>query len=214
MMFIFTEILLYIAFLTLDIFGAASVWIKYISIFICFITAMYHSIKTHEYFISIVMALTLFADTFLLLLDRYYIIGVLSFCIVQTLYAAYMISLSGKKSIIPRISLFILAVLILTITDSADLLSIAAAWSFTQLFANVLQAFLIRKLHPHGLIYAIGLLLFLMCDTCVGLNNITIYFTDFPLHRVLSGAGLLMWVFYLPSQVLITYSFCNNRRTL
>lgn len=214
MAFVVTEAILYIVLLAMDIIGITSVWIKYTSICICFITAMYHSIKTHEYFISIVMAFTLFADTFLLLLDRYYIIGVLSFCIVQTLYAAYMIKLSGKKSIALRISLFFLAIVILIITGSCDMLSIAAAWSYTQLFINVFHAFWIRKRHTHGTLFAAGLLLFLMCDTCVGLNNITTYFSGFPLRGILAGANFLMWVFYLPSQVIITYSFYNKRRAL
>lgn len=214
MIFLFAEILLYISFITMDIMDIPSVWVKYISICLCFIAAFLHFIKTRRRFIVTVMAFTLLADTFLLLLDTYYILGVLSFCVVQTLYAAYMISLSGNKSIIPRTGLFISAVIILITNHLADVLSIASIWSFTQLFINVFHAFLIRKKHANGSLFAAGLLLFLMCDTCVGLSNITMYIPAFSFTGISFAANYLMWIFYLPSQVLITYSFCKEARSL
>ncbi len=213
MIFLISESLLYAALLILDALGLPSVWVKYLAIVLCFLTAVRHGVQTRRYFLAAAMALTLFADTFLLLLDRYYLIGVLAFCIVQTLYAVYLFPLAGRKSIPPRIGLFLLAVLILVLAGSADGLTVASAWSYTQLLVNVVCAFVGRKSRPGGTLFALGMLLFLLCDTCVGLYHITGYFAGSLFEEIAGAAGYLMWVFYLPSQVLITCSFCHKGKT-
>ena len=55
------------------------------------------------------------------------------------------------------------------------------------------------KLDKEYLIFSLGLLLFIGCDINVGLNNVHLFEgIDYSL------VNFLMWVFYLPSQVLLS----------
>jgi len=63
---------------------------------------------------------------------------------------------------------------------------------FSQLVSSTLLAWSVRRW-----IFAAGLTLFVCCDLCVGMFNLGIL-------RAFSSVG--MWLFYLPSQVLIVLS--------
>lgn len=67
---------------------------------------------------------------------------------------------------------------------------------FSNLCINAAGAFALKK---H--LFAIGLVLFILCDLCVGAYNLALYF-DYTLNFAQVG----MWFFYLPSQVLIVLS--------
>ena len=67
---------------------------------------------------------------------------------------------------------------------------------FSNLCINAAGAFALKK---H--LFAIGLLLFILCDLCVGAYDLALYF-DYTLNFAQVG----MWFFYLPSQVLIVLS--------
>lgn len=205
--FIGIETLLYIIFLMLDFMKEPSAHIKYLSICLCLAVSLYILKVKHSYMCFVAMALTLIADTFLLLLDDYYIVGVSAFCVVQTIYAKRLMSHSGMKSVIPRIALFLTAIVVLRLLDSLDYLTALSAWSFTQLMANVIHGFLIKKQFAGGNIFAAGLLLFWACDACVGLNNLINYIPEFTYAGIIAIASFCMWLFYLPSQVLIVLSF-------
>lgn len=209
--FVGTEIMIYFIFIILDIMHLPSAELKYISIILCLAMAVYLFVTRHSKLILIGMVLTLFADTFLLLMDDYYVIGVLAFCVVQTLYAARLMKESDGKTVLPRLFLFFTALAVLEGIGTADILTIAAAWSFTQLFINVIHALVLRKRFQGGNLFCLGLILFLCCDTCVGLNNLFIYFPRFFYPQLISAASFCMWVFYLPAQVLIVLSFWNPK---
>ena len=62
---------------------------------------------------------------------------------------------------------------------------------------------------------AIGLVLFLCCDTVIGLNMAKTYLpipSDALLYRVINPGFDLAWACYLPSQVLITLSLLVGDR--
>lgn len=67
---------------------------------------------------------------------------------------------------------------------------------FSNLCINAAGAFALKK---H--LFAIGLVLFILCDLCAGAYNLALYF-DYTLNFAQVG----MWFFYLPSQVLIVLS--------
>lgn len=210
--YIGVETLLYIIFVLQDLWNVPSSVTKYLSICICVLAALYLMIEKGEMLILGAMAFTLLADTFLLLLDEYYILGVLAFCVVQTLYAGRLVSKSSGKSIVPRIVLFFVALVIINSFGVMDMLTVACAWSFSQLVSNVMHAFLIRNKFKGGWHFVIGLLLFLGCDTCVGLNNLMEYIPEFPFSGIIPLAAFCMWIFYLPAQVLIVLSFWKTNR--
>ena len=217
-LFTAVESILYIAFLLLDLFNAETSLIKYLSICVCFFYALLMKIynKNMNPVLLSAMTFTLFADTFLLLIGKYYLIGVISFCIVQTIYAVYLISISNILSIFPRLAAFLTLIIFLSLHNIADALSIASAYSYTQLIFNTIHAFTIKYKKSDGWLLAVGLLLFLMCDTCVGLTNITLYYNN--MHTLISFiqpvASFGMWLFYLPAQVLIVCSFYNKYRRI
>ena len=60
-----------------------------------------------------------------------------------------------------------------------------------------------------NLVFALGLLFFLCCDTLIGLSCLGQYFPiaeDSTLYTVINPGFNLAWAFYVPSQTLIALS--------
>ena len=61
---------------------------------------------------------------------------------------------------------------------------------------------------------AIGLVLFILCDTVIGLSLIDTYLPvakDSLMYRIIFPGFDLAWAFYLPSQALLAVSLLPNR---
>lgn len=149
---------------------------------------------------------TFLSDTFLLYLDKYYEIGVSSFIVVQVLYfvrIAYGLKFSNKRlytSIFIRVGLSLLAIIGLVIADSFSFLYSITGIYFINIVMNFIDS-LISTINLRGdkrfitsLIFTIGLILFIGCDIFVGISNISPYGSE------------IIWIFYLPSQILIALS--------
>lgn len=158
-------------------------------------------------FTALALLFTLAADIFLVLLDDYYLAGVLLFCVVQTLYG---IALKPKPvSGAVRVTAFLLVWLVLALTDAAEPLTVASAYSITQLTVNAVLA--LKKVREEkrtgactlagAVLFAVGLVLFWGCDMSVGIFNLSFGMEKFRLLNRITW--FLMWVFYLPSQVLL-----------
>lgn len=208
---------LYVAFLLLDACGRydISTYVKYTSIIVCLAAAFYVGISHKRILIIITASLTLFADTFLLLINNYYIAGVTAFAVVQTLFGVYIsptyISFRLRVATYAVVLAFILPV------SGFDPTALVSAWSYVNLVYNVIR--LIPRVvsrsnkhfDKHLTMFTVGMTLFLACDTCVGLSNLGTYVPGLITGDVLSIVTYLMWVFYLPSQVLIVSSFSFNQ---
>lgn len=186
--FILIEFILYISFITLDLLNINSSYIKYLSIVLCFV----YSLTNHKKSRVISSLFTMIADFFLLMLDNYYELGLISFIVVQMSYL-YFLGNSDKayfNMFLYLRGLFIMmGIIILFILKQLSVLNILVIIYFINLVFNCIQAFILKQKT-----LALGLLLFICCDICVGLHNINSAYTI---------ASFLMWVFYLPSQVLI-----------
>ena len=149
---------------------------------------------------------TFLSDTFLLYLDKYYEIGVSSFIVVQVLYfirMAYGLKFSNKRlytSIFIRVGLSFLAIIGLVIADSFSFLYSITGIYFINIVMNFIDS-LISTINLRGdkrfitsLIFTIGLILFIGCDIFVGISNLSPYGSE------------IIWIFYLPSQILIALS--------
>lgn len=190
-MFLILEGLIYFLFLTLDLFKINSTYIKYLGIILCFIFAIYSEKKVKK----IAMFFTLVSDLFLLVLNRYYEIGLISFIIVQLTYFYFLGNINKayfNMFLYIRGLIIILGSILLVIFNSFTLLNELVLIYFTNLLLNTLEAWL-----SNNKTLAIGLSLFVCCDICVGLYNI---------NAANNIAAFLMWFFYLPSQVLIVLS--------
>ena len=189
--FLISEGIIYILFIICDLTGLNSVFIKYTGILFCL---FYHLFRRNKAF-SCAFFFTALADLFLLVLDDHYEIGVSSFIVVQLIYFLYL-KKDCKTYINLRIGSFIGILIGLYVTGNISLLNTLTAFYFVNLAFNLLSSFS----NQNKRLMSVGFFLFLCCDICVGLFNLL------PYGRTYEIVSFLMWVFYLPSQVLISLS--------
>lgn len=190
--FVGLETALYLLFLALDAFSAGGDGVKYLTIVVCLLAAVWSARHGGSRLMAWAMAFTLAADTFLLLLDRWYGMGIVLFCVVQGLYLARIRRACGR-------TLWVL----LNALGMGTALNLLAALYFVNFLVNACQSLTLRSER----LFAAGLWLFLLCDVCVGLRN------QPSLLPGLAGAAQVgMWLFYLPGQVLLVLSGFPKRR--
>ncbi len=163
------------------------------------------------------LAFTLCADYFLVLRDDEYLVAMLFFSVTQLLYAARLflaeerrrralqLGIRGGVILLARVATCLVA------GESTDALALVSLFYFANLATNTLFAFLDgggRGLFPYGL------LLFVFCDIFVGFGMLGEYLPlgDGPLLSFLTSPPVNMaWVFYAPSQVLLSLSVLDRR---
>lgn len=203
--FLCLEAALYLAFLICDLFfpGWAATAFKYLSILLCAVCSQFHRAGRHGRLIAAAMALTALADLFLLVLDAHYWAGLVCFCAVQVLYALRLHWGHGGKT--PLLWLRILlsggALLLLWALHILTPITAMTGLYFPQLLCNGLEGLPLCHTGRSWRLFTAGLFLFLCCDICVGLHNVPL-----PSAALAAFAQFAMWLFYLPSQVLIVCS--------
>lgn len=169
---------------------------------------------------------TLISDLLILILD-YYFYGVLVFILVQQLYSLRLVHLHYERSdkkerrliytkrVALQVGMSVVVYLVLLLAGiTLDSLLIASVFYFISILINTLVAIrlaLIDRKERSLLLYAVGMLLFLLCDINVGLFNMTgfIAMPEEFYSVIYSCSSILMWTFYAPSQVLIAMSGSN-----
>jgi len=204
--FIIIEIIAYAVIVTCDISG---VWnanaLKFAAIALCLAYSAFASTRGCDKLVTAALVFTLCADVFLLLLDSEYAVGVALFCVVQGVYFARIFKSNGGHSLWGlRIALFAAAVAVLHFAKMLSPLNVLAAVYFTSFACNLLQSFSIKNM-----LFTIGLTLFICCDVCVGIHNLPNMLPAW----VYELAAVGMWLFYLPSQVLISLSGEKNEKS-
>ena len=196
--FVGLETALYLLFLALDAFSAGGDGVKYLTIVVCLLAAVWSARHGGSRLMAWAMAFTLAADTFLLLLDRWYGAGIVLFCVVQGLYLARIRRACGRTLWALRTGLVPAAWVLLNALGMGTALNLLAALYFVNFLVNACQSLTLRSER----LFAAGLWLFLLCDVCVGLRN------QPSLLPGLAGAAQAgMWLFYLPGQVLLVRGF-------
>lgn len=196
--FVGLETALYLLFLALDAFSTGGDGVKYLTIVVCLLTAVWSARHGGSRLMAWAMAFTLAADTFLLLLDRWYGAGIVLFCVVQGLYLARIRRACGRTLWALRTGLVAAAWVLLNALGMGTALNLLAALYFVNFLVNACQSLTLRSER----LFAAGLWLFLLCDVCVGLRN------QPSLLPGLAGAAQAgMWLFYLPGQVLLVRGF-------
>ncbi|MGN0824655.1 MAG: lysoplasmalogenase family protein [Candidatus Coproplasma sp.] len=214
LLFIAIETVIYVVFNVLAATGAPDpIYLKYAGVLLCLavllaVIFMPESNRDNAVMLA-ALSFTAISDLFILVLDRYYEIGLVTFIIVQALYL-YRLYADRLKKIYVTLAVRLVVMLALIITFAAlgmlNLLVAECAIYITMLVGNVADAFIICKKSVKNLIFAIGLLLFLGCDICVGLHNFGSVLNVALPSWLISFAAFAIWAFYLPSQVLITLS--------
>lgn len=204
-LFIIIQTLLFI--LTLTSSGTFFIIFAYSSIVLSFLFSLTFS---SNHLIQTGLLFTVIADFFLLILTpRNQQLAMTSFTITQLFYYTYLLKSTNKKTvnIITRavITLTIEIITILILKDKFDYLSAISMFYYTNLVLNTIFAFIKIKTYP---LIAFGLLLFLICDTLVGLQEATnVYITlstSSILYKISHSSFNFVWFFYIPSQTLLS----------
>lgn len=196
---------------------------EYCAIALCFITLLLLPIRQSDWLMVVIgLAFTLIADFFLVILGDYQIIAVIAFCGTQIAYAIRL-RFSQKEAVRymkeTRVFLFLfwqlLAFLVFRTFSNVLVIITLAYVSF--LLGNIIHAF---RLGRKFRIFAIALVLFLLCDIFVGLNegeDLLMISLDSLIGKLLDIPLNMAWLFYVPSQVLIVLSVYvprMNRKTV
>ena len=185
--------------------------LKYFGIILCACFAAYSTSCGKKYAITVLCALifTLISDYFLLVKDDNYELGVCSFIVAQSLYFA-RIYLEKKKfptvSLSIRLLVFTVGIVIIYVSGLAEFLTIAAVLYACMLTGNVIESYTDIKLGVYRILFAVGLTLFACCDICVMLYNLNSFIDVSISQKTLNTIVNSAWVFYLPSQILISLS--------
>lgn len=156
---------------------------------------------------------TVFADLFLVVIDpMIQLPAMVFFSGTQICYFLRIYFTTSKKEklihLILRASLIVIIqiITVIVLKEKTDALSLVSMFYYTNLVLNVVFAFIHFKKLP---LFAIGLVLFLLCDTIIGLDIMAeSYITGKALetfNSILTGLNWA-WVFYVPSQALLGIS--------
>lgn len=195
--FLSVEGALYALFLALDLTGqgSESVPVKYAGVLLC----LAFSLLGADRLVSLALALTAGADWFLLVRNDHYALGILLFLGVQTVYYLRLRAAGAGSAWPLRSALALGAGLGVYALHMASPVNLLAALYFSQLVSNTLLAW--GRRGERWFRFALGLTLFVGCDVCVGLFNALP-----PESPSYFAVSIGMWLFYLPSQVLIALS--------
>lgn len=207
------ELLLYLSFLTLDLThqstGLSNV-LKYSSILCCAVAALLrcllHRAQNGSGFLAAALLFTAASDYFLLFSDCY-TPGLYTFCLAQTAYL-FLLRLSLRQTgfwllrqlIIRLLGCVLLLPLLSRLTGESLLFLIPLA-----LYAVSFAANIALSSRASVRLFA-GLILFALCDINVLLFHLSDYLV-LPASLTAffhSYSWFCMWLFYLPSQVLLT----------
>ena len=194
--FLTVETLLFLSFLFLDLrTGVDTKWLKFASILMVALM----SLQLNDKIVTAALCLTASADVFLLVLDRWYVVGLLLFYVVQLLYSLH---LHSKKMLSMQTILLVFSGLLALLYRRMEPLAVGY---ITVFLLNLFHAasFAIRAKGRQTILFAFGLLLFFCCDLCVGYYNI-------GKGALWEFSRIAMWGFYLPGQVLILLSAVTN----
>ncbi len=225
-LFIVAEGILYIWFLSSDYLGVrflvSADIVKYISIWVCFFMALYLLASGRgNPFMLLAQTLILPADFILLFADRAAAVGVLIFTGVQFCYFCRInqtykkfTEASGLRFILTAVIgaavLFVLLLIAMAVLNIPfELLTVLVFFYISFFLVNCFCALYeaVRFREKSGLLFAIGLILFLCCDICVGFNFMKGSFTKGTwIAQAASASNFLIWLFYLPGQVLLVLS--------
>ena len=177
-------------------------------VFVALFAAVTSGGEKEGHLIRLGIIFTLVADYFLVLADDAQLEGVIAFIAVQLCYFAYLFKREERTKVrvvnaASRIVLSILLVIaaFVVLGEDTDALAIASVLYYGNLVANAVFAFALGK---EERIFAVGLVLFGMCDLCIGLEVLCSSYLESSVMDFMYGANLnLPWVFYQPSQTLI-----------
>lgn len=214
--FLIAQLYIYVLLICFNSFINVKV-LSYTSIVLCFIIGIFMFCKTKDYYIMILsLFFTLIGDTFFIFFKNLSVIGLICLNITQILYflRIYLDSEYKKANVLIRLISIPISIIIVFITlkNETDILAILWIMFSVNLFINIL--FTIKEIGINNF-FPIGLLLMFI----YGIAMMFIYLPNYLTTNVRFIDILIQlpfdikWVFYLPSQVVLTCSiFTVNRK--
>lgn len=201
--------------------GKYNDWVYYGLILSCFISSAVFLKKELSSFLQLgALYFTCVADFCLILGQASRETGVTFFLIAQLFYAVRTLAFAkSRKERVINVSLRVGLCLLLTIAvavvfgENAEALYVLSVLYYANLLLSILFAFVHFK---ENKLLAIGLTLFALCDTVLGLHTIIDIFAishESFFYAMLHPAFSLEVVFYCPSQVLLSLSPCKFTKT-
>ena len=168
--------------------------------------------KRNFLYLFLAFLFTSISDTFLVLYDTGYEIAVFSFILVQWMYCIYIHETfhphqKWKNQLIMRSILIVFALIGICFVDrESKMLLFLTIIYIGNFILNIVFAFSAKE--KQG-IFILGLLLFFLCDICVGCFNIGDILpisSNAIFEKIKSFPINLSWFFYYPSQILLAIS--------
>ena len=202
--------------------GTTNIVVSYTSVVIAFIFSLLY-FKTDKFYLLTLIGLlcTVFADLFLVVIEPIkQIPAMLFFSITQICYFIRIyLKQDNKKERTIHVIIRIITVLIciiatiIVLKDKIDFLSLISLFYYANLLVNTIFAFVYFN---NNKLFAIGLLCFTLCDLFIGfsiLDQSYISIKDNSILQFLCNPGFnIAWLFYVPSQTLISLSCIKSIR--
>ena len=216
-LFVVTEIGIGIHFQT---GGSPGAVLRFLTVVLACVFCVLCAERSHVYMLTqLALCLTVAADYFLVLPPSpNQLPGMLFFSVAQLAYAArlFLTETSTKRRLLQLWLRGILSVAapvatLVVLGASADPVAVVSVFYYAHLILNLVFAWM--QFPREGLL-AVGFLLFLGCDTVIGLQALNGYFSISPdsiLYPLLHPGFDLVWAFYLPSQMLLGMSLLPRR---
>ena len=133
-------------------------------------------------------------------------IGFFIFGLVQVIYAFY-IGITKRRAII-RIGFYLCFVIAIAAADLLTLDRFIACLSMSQLILNLIFVWIEHRKNrtTASLLLAVGITLFFGCDLFIMMRMLLP-----PAGFIHSAICFMVWVFYIPSQVVLTSSYLADR---
>ncbi len=182
--------------------------IKYAGILLCLALSalmIYFNRDEDSVIATAAMLFTAISDLFILVLDDYFEIGLATFIVAHSLYLYRLYHGRVKKIWITVAVRAVVAAVMIGVCCGlfgANLLIVEAGIYLVLLFGNCVESLIMCNRGLKNILFAIGLMLFLGCDICVGFKHGSMVGVSLS-ETMYNFVVYMIWVFYLPSQVLI-----------
>jgi len=165
--------------------------------------------------LNLAMALTIISDYFLLIKGSNYIIGIGIFSLAHLMHGIRMEKNKARVIIMRYISFLIITLILYSVfldtPYEIELIIFVSLFYFSNLLSNLFRTLDVYKYDKFPLVNSsllvAGFILFLFCDINVAIYNILQFNTNNVFLDILRNLSrILMWFFYLPSQIFIALS--------
>ncbi len=200
--------------------GAVPVNLRYTAVIAaCLFCVLFAERSLSFIFTQLALLCTVGADYFLVYrTDMRQLPAMIFFSVVQIAYFLRLYFEDGNKTrrkahLILRATLLaaVVGVTVAVLGQSLDAVAVVSMFYYANLVLNAVFAYVSFGKNP---VLAIGLTLFILCDTVIGLSLIDTYLPiseSSLIYKVIYPGFDLAWAFYLPSQALLAVSLLPNR---